>query len=247
MCAGYGLELRGPTSSSGDRIGRLAGSGVTFGQAVLGAGPGGEPAGEGPGVDATWMLECPAVREWLDSEHGTARITGRRARNLNPILRDGPSGREAELAWWWLHVGGAPARFSAFNSRADRLTRSWRDAFQHRALAPASWYVEAGVRFELPDGAPFALAAITAPVDAELTSYSIVTREAVAEVELVHDRMPLVLPPELYDEWLDPARTGDTELVARAVAASQELSAAFVATRAAVRADISEPPHPTLF
>ncbi|GAA2830006.1 hypothetical protein GCM10010471_09570 [Leucobacter komagatae] len=170
------------------------------------------------------------VRRWLDEQHGEARITGRNARNLNPIIRRGEAGPEAELAWWWLHVGGQPAKFTAFNSRSDRLLQSWREPFQHRALAPASWYVEKGVRFELPGGEPFGIAAITAPTaDESFTSYSIVTREAVSDAARVHDRMPLVLPESLHDEWLDPARRGDASLVERAIRASEEVSGALVA------------------
>lgn len=40
-----------------------------------------------------------------------------------------------------------------------------------------------------------------------LTSFSIVTTEAEPGLSAVHDRMPLVLPPERWDDWLDPALT----------------------------------------
>lgn len=234
MCAGYGLELRGPTSTTGERVGVLAFV---------------------PGRDDD---QIELVRRWLDEQHGEAKITGRNARNLNPIIRRGETGTVAELAWWWLHVGGQPAKFTAFNSRSDRLLQSWREPFQHRALAPASWYVEKGVRFELPGGEPFGIAAITAPTAEEaLTSYSIVTREAVADAARVHNRMPLVLPESLHDEWLDQARRGDASLVERAVRASEELSAALVAAgpvagapkrRAAASGNGREDdPQPTLF
>lgn len=206
MCAGYGLELRGPTSNAGERVGVLAFV---------------------PGRDDD-QLEL--VRRWLDEQHGEARITGRNARNLNPLIRRREAAPEVALAWWWLHVGGEPAKFTAFNSRSDRLLQSWREPFQHRALAPASWYVEKGVRFELPGGEPFGIAAITAPTaDESLTSYSIVTREAVSHAARVHNRMPLVLPEALHEEWLDPARRGDASLVERAIRASEEVSGALVA------------------
>ena len=37
-------------------------------------------------------------------------------------------------------------------------------------------------------------------------------------------RMSLILPPEMYDEWLDPEVAGDAELVSRVKVASEELS-----------------------
>ncbi|MBK0418189.1 SOS response-associated peptidase family protein [Leucobacter sp. CSA1] len=184
---------------------------------------------------------------WVAEHDGVARITGRKARNLNPVIvpraeyaSPAPAAppatgthrvpRELVLGWWWLHVGGEPAAYSAFNSRDDQLLRSWRQAFQRRAILPATWYVEKGRTFELPGGAPFGIAAITAvspqPDGSELLSYSMVTRDAVGEARSAHPRMPLVLPREFHDDWLDPARPGDADLVAEVVLASAGLARA---------------------
>lgn len=210
MCAGYGLELRGPNSDRGERVGLR--------------GP--IPPGDTP--EGRALLEA-----WVAERGGRARITGSKARNLNPLIRAGDGERELALAWWWLHVGGAPAKFTAFNARSDRLLSSWHGPFQHRALLPASWYVEKGVRFALPGGEEFGMAAVTAPVaasdtgaagDTGLDSYALVTRAALGGAAEIHDRMPLVLPRELHDEWLDPERAGDAELVRKVVSVSEEIS-----------------------
>ncbi len=140
--------------------------------------------------------------------------------------------RRLEPGWWWLWPTGAgPAKFSAFNSRDDRLLRSWRGPLQHRALLPASWYIEKKVRFGLPEGEAFALAAVTSRVvDAvtgeELLSYSMVTRDATGEAAGTWHRMPLVLPESLHEEWIDPARAGDERLVARATSSPESLEIA---------------------
>lgn len=188
------------------------------------------------------------MRDWAAANGGDARITGRNARNLNPVIHALQGERELSLAWWWLHVDGAPAAYSAFNSRDDKLLRSWRAPFQHRGLLPANWYIEKGKRFALPKEECFGIAAILAPAPASGTaiSYSMVTREAVGEARSAHHRMPLVLPRELHDEWLDPSRRGDEELVQRAILASNRISLAL---------EIVEPPdarpdeddEPTLF
>ncbi|MBL5973300.1 MAG: DUF159 family protein [Candidatus Leucobacter sulfamidivorax] len=178
-------------------------------------------------------LEEPGTRRrieaWAAADRGRARITGRIARNLNPLIHAPRGERELAFGWWWLHVNGRPAEYSAFNSRDDRLLRSWHEPFQRRALLPASWYVEKGRVFGLPGGEPFAIAAITTSTPQDgggtLLSYSMVTRDAVGEAATAHPRMPLVLPAAIHDEWLDRARPGDAGLVARAVAASQALSA----------------------
>ena len=41
--------------------------------------------------------------------------------------------------------------------------------------------------------------------DRWLVSTTVVTRPASDRMAAIHDRMPLVLPPETWDEWLDPA------------------------------------------
>lgn len=208
MCATYGL------TPSGEKI-------------ML---PGGlEPYSEkvADSIVAEWM------RDW-GGKANTSRTRKDGRTNLNPIVRDTGDGPTLELAWWWLHVGGVPAQFMAFNSRDDQLLKQWRRPFQHRALLPADWYNEGGERWALPDGAPFAIAAITSPRHDEhgdLTSYSMVTREAVGEATKVatsrgDSRMPLVLPAELYDRWLDPERPGDAALVEEIQQASEEISRA---------------------
>lgn len=198
MCATYGLE-------AGDRDG---------------------VAWDLPPLDLWENAE--RIADWARNNANTARITGRHARNLNPLIRAPQGRRRLEFAWWWLHIGNEPARFSAFNSRDDKLMAKWRRPFQDRALLPATWYIEKGARFALPGGPLFAMAAITttATLDDgdELTTYSLVTRDAVAEARTVHPRMPLILPAELHDTWLDPERPGDEDLVIEAVAASEDLS-----------------------
>lgn len=207
MCASYGIDLVAETGPA-PRVSR-----VRFG-----------PMPE---------LEAPGNRErieaWAASEGGRARITGRIARNLNPLIRARRGARELAFGWWWLHVNGRPAEYSAFNSRDDRLLASWREPFQRRVLLPATWYVEKGRVFGLPEGEAFGIAAITAtvpqPDGGELVTYSMVTRDAVGAAAETHPRMPLILPREFHDEWLDESRAGDAGLVASAKRASERLAA----------------------
>lgn len=178
------------------------------------------------------------VADWARSADGRAAITGRRARNLNPIVLADGNERRIVPAWWWLWGDGTggPLPYSAFNSREDRLLHSWLAPLQRRAILPATWYVEKGVRFELPraepfGAEPFGIAAITLTVVLEggerLVTYSMVTRSAVGAAAEASDRMPLVLPRSEHDAWLDPRRSGDAALVARVRAASEGVSHAF--------------------
>lgn len=177
------------------------------------------------------------IDEWMREWNGKANTTRSQKRgvNINPLILPGGGSRRIELGWWWLHVGGSPAKFTAFNSRDDALVKKWSRPFQHRALIPADWYFEGKKRWTLPTGEVFAIAAITAPRleddGSETVSYSMVTRPGIGEASTVvssrgESRMPLVLPTEFHDRWLDPERPGDAELVDQVQAASVELSLA---------------------
>ncbi len=238
----------------------------------LGGGRGPLPDGLEP---MTHHLSDEMLSDWARRHGGKAAITGRHARNLNPLIHAFDGRRELALGWWWLWLDDSgPVKFSAFNSRDDKLLRSWRAPFQRRAILPATWYVEKGVRFELEGDEPFGIAAVTSEVvegatGEPLLTYSMVTRGAVGEAADVHDRMPLVLPRELYEDWLDPARPGDAGLVAEAQHASEDISRAMRRSRVSFvpadevdagtgadrdetrensgRGGPADPPHPTLF
>ncbi|MFD5599165.1 SOS response-associated peptidase family protein [Leucobacter sp. NPDC058333] len=174
------------------------------------------------------------LEEWMEQRGGGAKITGKNALNLNPIIRADGDGRRLDLAWWWLWLDGSgPVKFSAFNSRDDKLLRSWKRPFQHRAILPATWYVEKKGRFHLPHHEGFGIAALTSTVTrddgTELVTYAMVTRDAVGEAAEYWPRMPLVLPRDMHDEWLDPERAGDAELVAEVQHGSDEISRALTA------------------
>lgn len=167
------------------------------------------------------------IARWAREQRHTARITGRTSRNLNPLIHAGYGRRTVELAWWWLHINNQPARFNAFNARDDALARKWRAPFGRRAILPAHWYVEKGHTFALPDDELFGIAAIVTPTERDgdtVLSYAMVTREAAGVAAAIHPRMPLVLPRDFHDTWLDPTDPGSGELVTRAVDASNALA-----------------------
>ena len=91
---------------------------------------------------------------------------------------------------------------------------------QRRCLIPADgfyeWKGQSGSKqpyyVHLPSGEPFAFAGLyevwedkEAPTGAgPYKSCTIITTEASDSVKDVHNRMPLILKPAAYDEWLDP-------------------------------------------
>jgi putative SOS response-associated peptidase YedK len=149
-----------------------------------------------------------------------------------PGDRSGPVGRQLRVARWGLvpsfarDAGGAARRI---NARAETVAGlpSFRAALsRRRCLVPADgWYEWArqddGGRqpyFLTPaDGSLLAFAGlyeIWGDAGSRLLTCAIVTTAAVGELVRVHDRMPLVLPPEAWAGWLDPARSHPGPLLA---------------------------------
>lgn len=102
------------------------------------------------------------------------------------------------------------------NARAESIEEkpSYRNAFrQRRCLVPADgfyeWKNEAGktpYRITLKDQQPFAMAGIWETwKNSEgkmIHSFSIITTSANELMKSIHDRMPVILPPEFEETWL---------------------------------------------
>lgn len=179
-----------------------------------------------------------AVVEWLARNASeVVKPTGPRALNLNPLVRerlhDGVSARRVDLAWWQLWVGGQRPKFSTINARSENLLKgAWAGPTKaRRALVPVTHYFEKGHRFDL-GGELFSLAAIynvnrtdaAATADGWLVSYAIVTTVALPHLAHIHDRMPLLVSPGMYSDWLGPETEGSQELVDATRGASLSLS-----------------------
>ncbi len=113
------------------------------------------------------------------------------------------------------------------NARAETLAEkpSFRNAFRsHRCIIPASGFYEwqkaaKGAKqpfyFHLKDKEVFGFAGLYEQwVDREtgeqIETCTIITTEANKVLEPVHDRMPVILKPENYEQWLD-AKEKDTD------------------------------------
>jgi putative SOS response-associated peptidase YedK len=108
--------------------------------------------------------------------------------------------------------------FSTINAQAENLTTSklWRDPFERRrCLVPADGFYEwkkldaktkQPYAFSMRDGAPFAFAGLwdawKGPAGGWLQSFTIITTTPNELTSLVHNRMPVILHPENYEEWL---------------------------------------------
>jgi putative SOS response-associated peptidase YedK len=135
----------------------------------------------------------------------------------------GPDGlRAGHLRWglvpWWAPDPKGGGRLINARSETVATRPSFRDAFRARrcwVLADGFYEWARGpdnrkqpYHIRRPDGRPFAMAGLWdrwRRGDEEIVSCTILTTTPSAVVAPLHDRMPVLLPPEERELWLDPA------------------------------------------
>lgn len=137
------------------------------------------------------------------------------------VVRDTGHGRElVHLRWglipfWSKDPKKGP---TPINARADTAPEkpAFRSAFRrHRCLLPADGFYEwkkdgtkkQPILFRMKDDAPFAFAGLwdrwEAPDGQVIQSCTLLTTDPNELVAQVHDRMPVIVPKDAYDLWLD--------------------------------------------
>ncbi|WP_143037850.1 SOS response-associated peptidase [Nitrosomonas sp. Nm58] len=146
-------------------------------------------------------------------------------------IRDSITGRAGSMMRWGLipHWVKDPKKLPLlFNARAESLAVKplFKNAFRwQRCLIPASGFYEwkplAEGKSKQPffisakDGNPLSFAGIweTAMVDeVVIDSCAIITTSSNALMRSIHDRMPVIIPPESWDNWLTPSQLPDDVL-----------------------------------
>jgi putative SOS response-associated peptidase YedK len=142
-----------------------------------------------------------------------------------PIVRIFEGERQFALVRWGLIPAWVedPRKFSlVINARGDSVNEkpAFRDAMRRRrCLFPADgfyeWKDERGRRRPYhvrlknrgPDGGPIAYAGLweswMGPNGEEMETAAIVTTTASRDIAHLHDRMPVIVPPEAFALWLD--------------------------------------------
>jgi len=164
---------------------------------------------------------------------------------------DADAVRRLELARWSLTPSWSKelkTKFPTFNARSEGITdkATWKGPVKsHRALVPATGYYEWQTDPDTKKKTPYY---IHAPKDellvfAGLYSWwkdrskaeddpdlwtltaTILTSSAVDELVQIHDRNPVPLPRQWWDDWLDPTIEGDQHFVDAAVQAALPVAA----------------------
>lgn len=176
-----------------------------------------------------------------------------------PVVRLHEGERQFALMRWGLLPSWVrdPRTFSLlFNARGESVTEkpAFRAAMKRRrCLIPADgfyeWTVEDGRKqpyfIRARSGEPFAFAGLwetwTGPNGEELDTAAIVTTAANRTLRHLHGRMPVILPPDAFDSWLNGYRVDAVTACALIRPAPDDLLEAFPVSRAVNSAAIDDP------
>lgn len=153
-----------------------------------------------------------------------------------PVVRQNGSVRQFALLRWGLIPRWATdpkMGVRTINARAETVATKpmFRDAFRRRrCVIPADGFFEwkkDGSKKKRPfyitraDGHPFGFAGLwerwERPGVQAIESCTVITTDANDLLQDLHDRMPVILPEDAYDRWLDPTQDDQAELSAMLV------------------------------
>lgn len=154
---------------------------------------------------------------------------------LHLVIRQHPETGERSLGpvFWGLiprWVKDANGGRKPINAKSETISElpSFRDAYRkRRCLVPVDSFFEwkpLGSLGKQPyaigmrSAAPFALAGLWEnwkhpDSDTWIRSFCVITTRANAVLADVHDRMPVIIPPEAYDRWLSPIEPDPRDLL----------------------------------
>lgn len=175
-----------------------------------------------------WTDESPELREiveemnrspLVDRWHRTTKITTYgeiRPTDVVPVIAPNRAGARAVFPMKWGYTGRSLLINARVETAASRPTfrEDWR---RHRCIIPASWYFEwehvldnngkkhTGDKYMIqPKGSAVTWLCGLYRIEEGLPVFVILTREPGEEIRFIHDRMPLIMPEHLIDEWIRP-------------------------------------------
>jgi putative SOS response-associated peptidase YedK len=155
---------------------------------------------------------APAPQKTIEARYN--RAPGQK----HPVLRSAGQAMQWAEAMWGSQVGESGKRFP-INARSETVAEkpTFEESFQQRrCIVPADgyyeWQVEGHQRkphfFHLAERSTFAFAGLWKEADGK-DCFTILTRSATPKCLHLHHRMPVILPEETWEFWLDPHSTPD--------------------------------------
>jgi len=136
-----------------------------------------------------------------------------------PVVVADQSGPHMVSAVWGF-ISSMPGRGPLFNARGEtvHILPTFKESFRsRRCLVPATGFYEWRPRdrqpfyFERQDGTPMAFAGIWEPGPSGYLHASVITTTPNREMREIHDRMPVILEPYRWNNWLTGMPLADEE------------------------------------
>ena len=141
-----------------------------------------------------------------------------RPTNVVPVIAPGKNGKRAAFPMRWGFQ--IPNRSLVVNARVETAAEkpTFKEAWEkHRCIIPASWYFEwehlignasqkkTGDKYMIqPRGSTMTWLAGLYRIEDGLPVFTVLTKEPTEELRRIHDRMPLIFPKNLIDDWIRP-------------------------------------------
>ena len=141
-----------------------------------------------------------------------------RPSNVVPVIAPNREGRRTvfPMRWGFQFPGRSPLVNARTETAAEKPT--FREAWaKHRCIIPASWYYEwehlvsntgkkkAGTKYMIqPKNSNMTWLCGLYRMEDGFPAFTVLTRDPTGELCKIHDRMPLILPQEMVDAWIDP-------------------------------------------
>jgi len=164
------------------------------------------------------MQRSSLTRKFIHA--GSAILTSGEIRpsNVVPVLAPDRYGKTAAFPMkWGFRI---PGRSLLVNARTETAAQkpTFRESWEkHRCIIPASWYYEwehmAGSDGRVRTGDKYMIQSRGSSmtwlcglyrIEDGLPCFAVLTREPPEDLRRIHDRMPLILPKDRLDDWINP-------------------------------------------
>ena len=143
-----------------------------------------------------------------------------RPMDVVPVLAPNPFGEKTVYPMKWGYTNPYQGGKLIVNARSETaaIKKTFKEDWErHRCIIPASYYfewehltrsdgkIETGDRYIIqPGNSSYTWLCGLYHIENNLPTFVVLTREPGKEIEFIHDRMPLILPENLIDEWIRP-------------------------------------------
>ena len=133
---------------------------------------------------------------------------------------------------WGYHLGDKAPLLVNARTETAKVKPTFMDSWMaHRCAIPCSWYFEwqhvkqsngqsaAGTKYRLlPKVGMITWLCGLYRMEGQFPHFVVLTQNAAEDIAFIHDRMPLILPEEAVEDWINPKNSNPSKLLPLALA-----------------------------